>query len=186
MGQYLAIGIATSYKASKKEVEVVSVEKIIEKMTAEIGFDANLYELEETQHAWQWNMKSDKIQSEFVPFLEHFYSVMGKSVRLDDADEVIQKLKSEQPQSLQTFLDDNSFYNFQESYSNESYDFLFEKEASLIKNKVRISSDVISLVMTGKIMMEATGGFFEFFEAMIHQNFSEFELSKNIHVYITG
>ncbi len=186
MGQYLAIGIATNFKASKKEVEVVSIEKIVEKMTTEIGFDSNLYELEETESSWQWNLKSDKIQSEFVPFLGHFYSVMGKFARLDDADEVIQKLKSEQPKSLQAFINEDSFYNFQESYSNGSYDFSFEKEGSLMKNKVRISSDVISLVMTGKIMMEATGGFFEFFEAMIHQNFNKFDLSKNIRVYITG
>jgi hypothetical protein len=186
MGQYLAIGIATNYKASKKEVEAVSIEKIIEKMAVDIGFNANLYELEETEYSWEWNIKSDKIQSEFVPFLEHFYSVLDKFVRLDDADEVIQKLKSEQPKSLQAFIDDDSFYNFQESYSNDSYDFSFEKEGSLMKNKVRISSDVITLVMTGKIMMEATGGFFEFFEAMIHQNFNTFDLSKNIRVYITG
>ena len=186
MGQFLAIGIATNFKASKREVEAVSIEKIVEKMTAEIGFDSNLYELEETEYSWQWNLKSDKIQSEFVPFLEYFYSVLGKFVRLDDADEVIQKLKSEQPKSLQAFIDEDSFYNFQESYSNNSYDFSFEKEGSLIKNKVRISSDVITLVMTGKIMMEATGGFFEFFEAMIHHNFNKFDLSKNIRVYITG
>ena len=186
MGQYLAIGIATNYKASKKEIEAISIEKVIEKMTAEIGFDASLYELEETEYSWQWNIKSDKIQSEFVPFLEYFYSVIGKFVRLDDANEVIQKLKSEQPKSLQVFLEEDSFYNFQESYSDDSYDFSFEKEGSLMKNKVSISSDVISLVMTGKIMMEETGGFFEFFEAMIHQNFNKFDLSKNIRVYITG
>ncbi|PWK28194.1 hypothetical protein LV89_00973 [Arcicella aurantiaca] len=186
MGQYLAIGIATNFTASKREVEAVSIEKVIEKMTADIGFDTNLYELEETEYSWQWNLKSDKIQSEFVPFLEHFYRVMGKFVRLDDADEVIQKLKSEQSKSLQAFLKKGHFYNFQESYSNDSYDFFFEKEGSQMKNRVRITSGVISLAMTGKIMMEATGGFFEFFEAMIHQNFSEFDLSKNIRVYIAG
>ncbi len=186
MGQYLAIGIATNYKASKKEVEAVSIEKIVEKMTAEIGFDVTLYELEETESSWRWNLKSDKIQSEFVPFLEHFYSVLGKFARLDDADEVIQKLKSEQPKSLQVFLEEDSFYNFQESYSDESYNFYFEKEDSPMKNKVRVSSDVIGLVMTGKIMMEATGGFFEFFEAMIHQNFNKFDFAKTIRVYITG
>jgi hypothetical protein len=186
MGAYLAIGIATNYKASKREVEAVSIEKVIEKMTSEIGFDANLYEVEETESSWKWNIKSDKIQSEFVPFLEHFYGVMNKFIRLDDAEKVIQKLKSEQPKSLQAFIEDDSFYNFQESYSNDSYDFSFEKEGSLMKNKVRISSDVITLVMTGKIMMEEEGGFFEFFEAMIHQNFNTFNLSKNIRVYITG
>jgi hypothetical protein len=186
MGQYLAIGIATNYKVSKREVEAVSIEKIVEKMTAEIGFDLNLYELEETESSWKWNIKSDKIQSDFVPFLEHFYSVLGKFARLDDAEKVIRKLKSEQPKSLQAFIDDDSFYNFQKSFSNNSYDFSFEKEGSLMKNKVRISSDVITLVMAGKIMMEEEGGFFEFFEAMIHQNFNKFDLSKNIRVYITG
>lgn len=186
MGQYLAIGIATNFKVSKKEVEAISIEKIAEKMTAEIGFDTNLYELTETQHSWQWNIKSDKIQSQVVPFLEHFYSVLSKFVRLDDAEEVVQKLKSQQPKSLQTFLDGESFYNFQESYSNDSYDFYFENENSSMKNKVRVSSDVISLVITGKIMMEETGGFFEFFEAMIQQKFSQFDLAKTIRVYITG
>ena len=182
MGAFLAIGIATNYKASKSEVEAVSIEKVIEKMTAEIGFDANLYELEETEYSWQWNIKSDKVQSNFVPFLEHFYSVLDKFVRLDDANEVIQKLKSEQPKSLQEFLNEDSFYNFQESYTDDSYEFYFEKE----KEEVNISSDIITLVSTGKIMMEEEGGFFEFFEAMIHQNFSEFEWSKNIRVYIMG
>ena len=52
MGQYLAIGIATNYKASKREVEAISIEKIIEKMTAEIGFDVNLYELEKCRPIW--------------------------------------------------------------------------------------------------------------------------------------
>lgn len=124
--------------------------------------------------------------SKVIKFKKHFYSVLGKFVRLDDADEVIQMLKSKQPKSLQTFLNNESFYNFQESYSNDSYDFSFDKEGSLMKNKVHISSDVITLVMTGKIMMEATSGFLEFFEAMIHQNFSEFDLSKNIRVHIIG
>ncbi len=182
MGAFLAIGIATNYKASKTEVEAVSLEKVVEKMTAEIGFDANLYELEETEYSWQWNIKSDKIQSDVVPFLEHFYSILDKFVRLDDASEVIQKLKSEQPKSLQAFIDEDSFYNFQESYSDDSYEFYFEKE----KQEVNISSDIITLVSTGKIMMEEEGGFFEFFEAMIHQNFKEFELAKNIRVYIAG
>lgn len=182
MGAFLAIGIVTNYKASKSEVKAVSIEKVVEKMTAEIGFDANRYELEETEYSWQWNIKSDKIQSDFVPFLEHFYSVLDKFVRLDDANEVIQKLKSEQPKSLQAFIEEDSFYNFQESYSDDEYEFYFEEE----KEEVNISSDIITLVSTGKIMMEEEGGFFEFFEAMIHQNFSEFELAKNIRVYITG
>jgi hypothetical protein len=182
MGSFLAIGIATNYKASKREVEAVSLEKVVEKMTAEIGFDANLYELEETEYSWEWNIKSDKIQSDFVPFLEYFYSVMDKFIQLDDADEVIQKLKSEQPKSLQAFLDEDSFYNFQESYTDDSYELYFEKE----KEEVNISSDITTLVSTGKIMMEEEGGFFEFFEAMIHQNFKEFEMSKNIRVYIMG
>ena len=126
-----------------------------------------------------------------MPFLEHFYSVLGKFVRLDNADEIIQKLKSEQPKSeqpksLQTFLDNESFYNFQESYSNDSYDFYFEKENSLIKNKIHVSSDIITLAFTGKIMKEETGGFFEFFEALIRQNFSSFDFAKAVRVYITG
>ena len=63
-----------------------------------------------------------------MPFGEHFYGVLGKFVRLYDAKKVIQKLKSEQPKSLQAFLQKGHFYNFQESYSKESSDYNFKKE----------------------------------------------------------
>ena len=122
MGAFLSIGVASSFKVTKRETDKVSFDKIIEKMISEIGFDADLYEIEETEYTWEWQIKADKIQSDFVPFLENFYSVLGKFARLDDADEVIQKLKTEQPSSLKAFIEEDSFYNFQESYSSESYD----------------------------------------------------------------
>ena len=186
MGAFLSIGVASNFKVAKRETDKVSLDKIIEKMILEIGFDADLYEIEETEYAWEWQIKTDKIQSDFVPFLEKFYSVLGKFARLDDADEVIQKLKTEQPSSLQAFIDEDSFYNFQESYSNESYDLYFEKSDSTMKDKIKISSDFITLASTGKIMMEETGGFFDFFEAMIHEYFKEYKLAKNLKVYISG
>ena len=186
MGAFLSIGVASSFKVAKRETDKVSLDKIIEKMISEIGFDANLYEINDIDYAWEWYLKVDKIQSDFVPFLEKFYSVLGKFARLDDANEVIQKLKTEQPSSLQAFIEEDSFYNFQESYSSESYDLYFEKIDSTMKDKIKISSDFITLASTGKIMMEATGGFFDFFETMIHEYFKEYKLAKNLKVYISG
>lgn len=186
MGQYLAIGIATNYKVAKRETKKVSLENIIEKMVAEIGFNAMLYEIHETEYAYEWNLKADKIENDFVPFLEHFYHILGKFIRLDDAEEVIQKLKSDQPTSLKAFLKKGHFYNFQESYSSESYDLYFGEPNVWVKNHVEITSDFIMLASTGKIKMESTGGFFEFFESMISHYFKEYALAKTVRIYIAG
>ncbi len=184
MGQYLAIGLTLTYSASKREAKNLVLADVVAKMSQKYGFEPSLYTFEETEQNWHWQIKDAILEKELISFLEAFYPSLAHYANLNDYEDVLKKLKETNSSEWKQILEDKEFYDFQmHDYNEPNYLYFDEKP---FRPSVKISFITIGLAMAGKVSIESSGGLFQFFEAMIQQNFSQFDLAKTIRVYITG
>lgn len=184
MGQYLAIGIKTNISIPKdRNSKELSIEEIIDKMTSEWGFDASIYDFEETEKSWNWKLKISLFDEDFLSFLKAFYQQIYAN-QSSDNDNVIKKLSNSPVTEWLVIASAKSFEAFQKDNSCESSYLYFDDKP--FRPYITINFQTIMLAMAGKIMIESSGGLFEFFEKMILQNFINFKISKAVKVYITG
>lgn len=184
MGQYLAIGLTLTYSASKREATNLILDDIIAKMSQQFGFEPSLYTFHETEQNWHWQIKEEILEKELILFLEAFYPSLVIYASLNDYEEVLERLKVTPISELISLLEDKEFYDFQlHDYNEPTWLYFNEKP---FRPSVKVSFKTIGLTMAGKISIESSGGLFQFFEAMIQQQFSQFNLAKAIRVYITG
>jgi hypothetical protein len=184
MGQYLAIGLTLTYSASKKEAKNLILDDVIAKMSQKFGFEPSLYTFEETEQNWHWQIKDAILEKELILFLETFYPSLAHYANLNDYEDVLKKMKETQLSEWIIFLKKKQYYDFQiHDYNEPNYLYFDEKP---FRPSVQVLFKTIGLAMAGKISIESSGGLFQFFEAMIQQNFNQFDLAKTIRVYITG
>lgn len=184
MGQYLAIGIATNISIQKdRKSENLTLEDITEKMTSEWNFGASMYDFVENEKSWNLKLKETLFDEEFLSFLKAFYAQIYINRSSDDED-VIKQLSNSPAAEWLAIASNKSFEAFQKDDYCES-DYLYFNDKPF-RPSITINFQTIMLAMAGKIMIESSGGLFQFFEKMIQQNFSNFKVSKAIKVYITG
>jgi hypothetical protein len=186
MGQYLAMGIATSVAISKEkaEKEKLTLEEVIQKMQNTLYFAPEIYDFTEEKTYWVWTLKKQIWEKELLSFLKVLYPLFYTGRNSGDYVEVIEKLGKEPPATWLLLAGDKPFEAFQLDEYGEYGQLYFDDKP--FKPNLKVSYECIALATEGKIAMETYGQFFSFFMLCFQKAFPKFQLSKAIRVYITG
>jgi hypothetical protein len=180
MGQFLAIGIVSRMSVAKKQVNKaqVSVEQLQEKMQQECYFLPELYEIDETEDFYYFQLKEAILYEQLVPFLKILYPLLyDKSAYYES---VLNELETLPPSEWLAWAETKQ----EEAFQFDEYgtcDYLRQGFSD-----IDVYYDCLLLSMEGKISMECYGRQFRFFKYAIAQAFKEFTLAGALRVYITG
>lgn len=180
MGQYLSIGIVTKIGVSKAEVDKaeLSLEQLQQEMTQNFRYASEIYDTNEKEGVYYFQLKEDIINKQLLPFLKSIYPFLyDDSEYYDDVIEKIEKSPSSQWLSWAKEKPEEAFQL--DEYGEQDH-------LQVGFSDIRINYDVIMLSMEGKIMMEVYGRQFNFFQYTMAEAFKEFTLAKALRVYITG
>jgi len=117
MGQFLAIGIVTNLKISKKEMleKKITNSQVLEQIENKLHFPINIYDIIDDDSIFSLILKNDVFINELIPFLEKFYELIYKDEENGEyADEVIHKLKTSNSSEWMGIAENKSLYFFQE------------------------------------------------------------------------
>jgi hypothetical protein len=183
MGQYLATGLVTELRVSKKEVEQakIGMDELVDKMSIRLRFNPAIYTLQNENEYFAFYLKDEILRKELIPFLEKLYPALYNLNEYADFPAVLAKLKSIEPEHWLRIAKEKKYAAFQfDPYGMPGYlDAPFG-------NVIKISYCSVILSMEGKVIMDGCGGQFAFFQYCIAQAFAEFALSGATRVYITG
>lgn len=187
MGQYLAMGIMTQVATSKEKArkDNIQLDTALQKMQQTFHFTPELYDFTDDANYWVWQLKHDIWEGELLPFLKEVYPILFYMQHSStDYEGVLKKLSSEPATSWLDIAKDKRFEAFQfDEYGEDEY--LYFKELNF-QPTLKVSIESVALAMEGKIVMEAHGQLFHFFQHCFQKTFTSFQLSKAIRFYITG
>jgi hypothetical protein len=184
MGQFLAIGIATKFGTTKKELQKQDITKdeLIKQLQVENSFEPELYDFSESEQYYLFTLKKEIFETQLIPFLEKFYPMVYPKNSSDYTD-VLNKLKNSESGAWDEIADNKYFESYQlDDYAEPDYIY-FDKP---FNPYAKMFSTSIMLSMEGKIMMEQYGRQFKFFKLCMQKAFPEFLIAKALRVYITG
>lgn len=76
MGQYLAIGLVTEFGTSIKNLKNVTKDELITEMENKLHFCPEIYDFSETSDHYLFNLKSQVLENQLVPFLKKIYPMI--------------------------------------------------------------------------------------------------------------
>lgn len=180
MGQFLAIGLVTEIAISKKDVESAKLtkEQLLQEMTSQIHFLPEIYNINESDKYFNFNLLDKILYSQLIPFLEKFYpKIYSKE---DYYKSIIESLKNKPNSEWLEWAKEKPEEAFQfDEYGTRDY-------LTIKYDNIAINYDAILLSMEGKIGMEVYGRQFNFFKYCMIQAFNEFSLASALRIYITG
>lgn len=180
MGQFLAIGIVSKISVAKKQVNKaqISIDQLQEKMQQECYFLPELYEINETEDSYYFELKESILYEQLVPFLRILYPLLyDKSAYYES---VLKELETLPPSEWLAWAETKP----EEAFQFDEYgtcDYLRQGFSD-----IDVYYDCLLLSMEGKISMETYGRQFRFFKYAMAQAFKEFTLAGALRVYITG
>jgi hypothetical protein len=180
MGQFLAIGIVSKISVAKKQVNKaqISVEQLQEKMQQECYFLPELYEINETEDFYYFELKEAILYEQLVPFLKTLYPLL-----YDESAYYESVLKELETLPLSEWL------AWAKTKPEEAFQFDKYGECDYLRqgfSGIDVYYESLLLSMEGKISMETYGRQFRFFKYAMAQAFKEFSLAGALRVYITG
>jgi hypothetical protein len=180
MGQFLAIGIVSKIGVKKTQVNKaqLSIEQLQEKMQQELSFLPELYEVNEEEEFYSFQLKEAVLSEQLVPFLKTIYPLLyDKSAYYES---VLKELETLPPSEWLSWAETKPEEAFQlDEYG--SGDYLRQGFSD-----IDVYYDCLLLSMEGKISMETYGRQFRFFKYAMAQAFKAFTLAGALRVYITG
>ena len=185
MGQFLTIGLVTSYIISKQRANqqasatTEAVKDVMQKHYNQSG----IYNLEENEHCVYLELKPEVAEAEMIDFLNDFYAlrypdekrrnimadmkVIGSMTTLDEWMKLAEK------KEYQAFQFDD-YVNYYTPFPGGWRD------------ELDTSVEQIILSLDGKILMECYGNLFDFFTNLIKERLSKYKLADSLLVYISG
>lgn len=181
MGQYLTIGIATSFVTSKKETERVFKSVADYKTAFENEFNRNgIYQMTETDSIIMFELKPESVEHEWVDFIRDFYHL-----RYGDEGEYREVLETLSTcNTLQKWLDIAENNRF-ECYQADGY-LQYPIERPVFPRNLYVDVQQVILSIDGKIVMECYNDLFAFFTKILREKLSRYRMADSLLVYITG
>ena len=180
MGEFLAIGIVSKIGVKKQHVNKtkITVEQLQEKMRQELGFVPEIYELNEEEDFYYFQLKDAVLHSQLIPFLKTIYPLLYDNPVYYES--VLTKLETLPPSQWLEWAKTKPEEAFQfDEYGTRDY----LKEGF---SDITIYYDSMLISMEGTIVMECYGRQFRFFKQAMVQAFQPFTLAGALRVYITG
>ena len=176
MGAYLHIGLRARLsidKASKSSQD----DNLKKLLGAEI--DLSLYDEQETPTKLVWSLKSGLVEQELVPFLRKQFDLIPSPHETANREEMLTEL-----QVVKTLQDLEDWYDASDSYVGRwnPYDSFTLREG---RDYHHVSVATFVFLSEGKIIMEESGGIFDYFERLIALSNPEFLIAKAASVSIS-
>lgn len=180
MGQNMAIGLVTEIQVAKKDTQRLQYDilKLQEKMTEAFYFNADLYDVIETDESFIFNIKGSILQEQLALFLQKIYPMLYRDSLYFEG--IVEKLQTLSPEEILEWAKEKPEEAFQYSEDN-SRDYLYGN----FGNSIKIYYSSILLSLEGKVMMETYGRQFNFFKNMIIQSNQEFTIAHAMRVFLT-
>ncbi len=180
MGQYLAIGLATTVGVKKPEVAKakLTIDHVQEQMRHKLHYVPDIYHLREDDEWYDFHLDDDIFHTQLLPLLKTLYPLLyPNAVYYDD---ILQKLATISPSEWLQLAKNKSEEAFQFDQYGES-DYL---EAN--HSNIHVHYESLLLSMEGKMMMETYGRQFAFLKYTMMRTFQQFSLAGALRIYITG
>ena len=180
MGQFLAIGLATTVGVKKAEVAKTnfSIDQVQETMRHELHYVPEIYHLREDEEWYDFLLDDEIFQTQLLPLLKALYPLLyPKPVYYDN---ILQKLATLPPSEWLQWAKKRSEEAFQfDQYG--MWDYLQVNHST-----IQVHYESLLLSMEGKIMMETFGRQFTFLKYTMMHTFHQFSLAGALRIYITG
>jgi hypothetical protein len=180
MGQYLAIGIVTSFSISKKQVNRsnLSLKKLSSILKNDLYYNPQIYDVADSDDYYTFSLKNDIFETQLIGMLEAIYPRIYADKSYYTT--VLDKLRNSEPSAWIEMANYKCAEAFQEDrYAMDEY---------FSKGNIRLclNTKCILLSMEGKIIMEEYGDQFRFMKYTMAQAFKKFSLASALRIYITG
>lgn len=179
MGHEIAIGLVTSFWLSKAAMERADIDLERAKTMLKLeNFALDIYEMEESEKTFSFNIKEDIFAEQLIPFLKAIYPCLYQNPK--DYKEIIEQLGDTKPN---TWLELSKTKPYQA--------FMYDKyaESDYLENNYRnvpVNFDSIIISLDGKALMETWRELFRFLTFTMQKTFSNFPLSSALRIYFTG
>ena len=185
MGQFLTIGLVTSYIISKQRAnqQASATPEAVKDVMQKRYNQSGIYNLKENEHCVYLELKPEVAEAEMIDFLNDFYA-------LRYPDEKRRNIMADMKVigSMTTFEEWMKLAEKKEyqAFQFDDYVNYYTPFPGGWRDELDTSVEQIILSLDGKILMECYGELFGFFTKLIRERLSKYKLADGLLVYISG